>query len=274
MSFTHRLLRKPFFGRFEVPWRWPAGVDEGRWTRVAFRNPAGAQLAGLVGEAEGSPTGALVLAHPMGRAAKGFWLRSGHGDLFREAGFHVLAFDFNGFGESEPVSFDYPADVLAAGRWVQARYPALPVGLVGISLGAGWGLCAMARGGSPFRAAVLEAAFPTLPDFWRHYPMAYAALRAALLVRPAFERGLRPERDAARLLGRPAVRLLYGRADRYTPPAHGERLLRALDGVADAALWVLPGVDHAGAYREAPEAYAERVVPFLHDALGASTPAP
>jgi len=275
MSFTHRLLRKPFFGRFEVPWRFPQDADQRRWERVSFRNPSGARLAGLVGEAEGEPAlGALVLAHPMGKAAKGFWLRDGHADLFRRAGFHALAFDFNGFGESEPTSFDYPADVLAAGRFLEERYPSLPTGLVGVSLGAGWGLCAMAREGSPYRAAVLEAAFPSLPEFWRHYPVAYSLLRASQLVRPAFERGLRPERDAARVLGRPAVLLVYGDADRFTPPAHGERLRRALDEAGAAVeMWVLPNVDHALAHRDLPEAYAQRVVPFLRDALGRQAPA-
>ena len=110
----------------------------------------------------------------MGKAAKGFWLRYGHAALFRQSGFNVLVFDANGFGESAASSFDYPSDVLAAGLWAQARTQALPVGLVGASFGAAWGLCAMARAESPFRAAVLEAAFPTLPEFWRHYPFPHA----------------------------------------------------------------------------------------------------
>ena len=273
MSLVHRLLRKPFFGRFEVPWRWPQGADEAAWERVSFAGYRGAWLVGLWGEAEGKPRGVLVLAHPMGKAAKGFWLRYGHADLFRRAGFHVLAVDANGFGESTPVSFDYPADVLAAGQWVQAHHPSLPVGLVGASFGAGWGLCAMARDGSPFRAAVLEAAFPTLPEFWRHYPAAYATLRASQVVWPRLERGLRPEREAARVVGRPSVLLVYGADDRYTPPEHGERLARALDaGGAHTDLLVLPKVGHTFAYRDAPEEYEGRVIPFLQSVLRESVP--
>lgn len=228
---------------------------------------SGARLAGLWGAAEGESRGALVLAHPMGKTAKGFWLRHGHADLFRRAGFDVLAFDANGFGESEPVSFDYPADVLAAGVWAQRRSAGLPVGLVGASFGAGWGLCAMAREGSPFQAAVLEAAFPTLPEFWRHYPAAYATLRASQVVWPWLERGLRPEREAARVVGHPDVLLVYGTADRYTPPEHGERLARALGDTSHVDLLVLPDVGHTFAYRDAPEEYARQVIPFLQNAL-------
>lgn len=267
MSRLHRILRKPFFGRFEVPWTWPESVDRTKWERLAFENPGGARLAGLWGAAEGDALASLVLAHPMGKAAKGFWLRHGHAELFRRAGFHVLAFDANGFGESEAVSFDYPADVLAAGLCAQARSPGLPVGLVGASFGAGWGLCSMARAGSPFGAAVLEGAFPTLPEFWRHYPVAHAVLKASQLVWPSMERSLRPEREAARVLGRPEVLLIHGGRDPYTPPEFGERLLRAFGDAARAELWVIPQAEHTYAYRDAREAYAARVIPFLARAL-------
>jgi pimeloyl-ACP methyl ester carboxylesterase len=270
MSRLHRLLRKPFFGRFEVPWEWPSPDEEARWQRVNFRSGNGARLAGIWGPAEGIAQATLVLAHPMGKAAKGFWLRHGHAALFRRSGFHVLAFDANGFGESEPASFDYPSDFLAAGQWAREREPALPVGLVGASFGAGWGLCSMARAGSPYRAAVLEGTFPTLPEFWRHYPVAYATLRASQFVWPQMERNLRPEREAARVLGNPPVLLLYGDQDIYTPPAHGERLLKALAHSARAEMHVFPGVGHTFAYRDAAEAYAARVIPFLRAALAAT----
>jgi pimeloyl-ACP methyl ester carboxylesterase len=262
----HRLLRKPFFGRFEVPWVWPEGIATAGWERIDIDGPAGATLAGFWGAAAPAQ-GTLVLAHPMGKAAKGFWLRQGHAGLFLRAGFNVLVFDCNGFGESEAVSFDYPADILAAGRWAAKRTPSLPIGLVGASFGAGWGLCAMARDGSPFRAAVLEAAFPTLPDFWRHYPAAFALLKASQVVMPWLERGLRPELEATRLVGRPAVLLVYGDADTYTPPAHGERLRQAMAPSARAEMDVLPGVGHTFAFRDAADAYATRVLTFLRKQL-------
>ena len=267
MSRLHRLLRKPFFGRFEVPWVWPAETDPSTWDRVTFANPAGVHLAGLWGTAEGDAIGTLVLAHPMGKAAKGFWLRYGHATLFRQSGFNVLVFDANGFGESAASSFDYPSDVLAAGLWAQARTPALLVGLVGASFGAAWGLCAMARAENPFRAAVLEAAFPTLPEFWRHYPFPQAMLKLAQFVRPELEMRFRPEHAATQVGGNPPVLLVHGGADEYTPPAHGERLLKAFEGSARAELWVVPGIEHTYVYRDAPAAYAARVVPFLTSAL-------
>jgi alpha-beta hydrolase superfamily lysophospholipase len=267
MSLVHRILRKPFFGRFEVPWTWPDGTDPARWERVSIASPTGSRLAGLWGAADGAARATLVLAHPMGKAAKGFWLRQGHAELFRQAGYDVLLFDANGFGESAPASFDYPSDILAAGQWAQSRTPDAPIGLVGASFGAGWGLCAMAREGSPFRTAVLEAAFVTLPEFWQRIPVAHAALSVGRFLRPALERRFRPELEATRLRHRPPVLLVYGDADHWTPVDHGERLARAMRDSADARLLVIPGIDHTYAFRDARDAYVGAVLPFLADAL-------
>jgi pimeloyl-ACP methyl ester carboxylesterase len=145
----------------------------------------------------------------------------------------------------------------------QALAPERPVGLVGASFGAGWGLCAMSRAGHAFRFAVLEGAFPTLPEFWHHYPVAQAALRLSQVVAPSFERGLRPERDAARVIGAPPVLLLYGADDVYTTPTHGERMRAACATCTSAELHVLPDVQHTFALRDAPAQYRELVLCFL-----------
>jgi fermentation-respiration switch protein FrsA (DUF1100 family) len=114
---------------------------------------------------------------------------------------------------------------------------------------------------------VLEAAFPTLPDFWKHYPVANAAIRMSQVVWPSLERNLRPERQAALVKGNPSVLLIHGDADIYTPPHFGERLQRAFGTAAKTELMVLPSVDHTFAYRDAADAYRARVIPFLNEAL-------
>ena len=270
LSLVHRILRKPFFGRFEKPWRWPKGVSPEGWQRVQIDAPAGTRLSGLWGPSFGVATATLVLAHPMGKSAKGFWLAEGHADLFRRQGWNVLVFDANGFGESSPRSFDYTADVLAAGLFAQRLMPHLPIGLVGASFGAGWGLCAMSRPESPFRVAVLEAVFPTLPEFWRHYPIAHFALKLSQLLVPSIERRMRPELAARNVVGQPKVLLVYGSADIYTPPHFGERLCRVLSQRGECRLEVLAGVGHTFALRDSPKAYREAVLPFLAQHLNSA----
>jgi len=45
------------------------------------------------------------------------------------------------------------------------------VAVLGASMGAAMSLCAMAQPAHPFKAAVLESAFPTLLHFWSRYPI-------------------------------------------------------------------------------------------------------
>jgi pimeloyl-ACP methyl ester carboxylesterase len=273
MAPIHRFLKKPFFGRYQTKWHWPQDIPQEDWQRISFLSASGANLSALLAEAFSQPArGALVLAHPMGRAAKGFWLKHGHAHLFRQAGYHVLAFDFNGFGESPSTTFEYPADVLAAGHYLSQYFPDLPLAVVGASFGAGYALCALSNPDHPFQAAIFEGAFPTLPDFWQHYPFLQFLLKLSQLVYPALEGSLRPIEAAAQLKNHPQILLIYGEADRFTPPAHGHRLYEVLQHHTDVKLWLVEGVTHTLAYQEKPALYQREVLEFLETSFSPPPP--
>lgn len=180
MALIHRILKKPFLRHFEREWRWPEDVAQEGWDAVSIKSASGSNLKAIFGASQTKHVlGVIVLAHPMRKAAKGFWLKSGHAELFRNAGYHVLAFDFNGFGESQSTTFDYPSDVIAAGEYIKHEYSSLDIAVVGASFGAAWSICAMSRTAQPFKAAILEASFPTLSDFWQRYPFPNFMLKAS-----------------------------------------------------------------------------------------------
>lgn len=261
---AYRVFKKPFFGRFMRPWRWPDGVDQQQWQRLDIASGSGARLSALLAETHAAEAkGAMLLAHPMGTAAKGFWLKQGHAELLREAGYHVMLFDLNGFGESSSTTMDYPLDVLAAGQALQQRYPNLPVALLGASMGAAMSLCALAQPGHPFKAAVLEAAFPTLLHFWRRYPIPRLGIQLARLLYPAGERRLRPLHAADHLVGQPPLLMIYGEADPYTPVCDGQQLHQALARSTHTEFWQVPEAKHTLAYAAQPQVYARRVTAFL-----------
>jgi pimeloyl-ACP methyl ester carboxylesterase len=174
-----------------------------------------------------------------------------------------MVFDLNGFGESSSTTMAFPLDVLAAGQALQAQYPDLPVAVVGASMGAAMSVCAMAQAGHPFKAAVLEAAFPTLLHFWSRYPIPKLGIQLSKLVYPAAERGLRPIHAAQRLVGRPSMLMIYGDADEFTPVADGQLLLRALSDKTHTEFWQVPGASHTHAYAAQPRDYAQKVIGFL-----------
>jgi alpha-beta hydrolase superfamily lysophospholipase len=261
---AYRLFKKPFFGRFVRPWRWPDSVDQHHWQRLSVESQSGAIIAALLAPAHTPQAkGAVLMSHPMGVVAKGFWMKYGHAELLRQAGYHVMVFDLNGFGESTSTTMDYPLDVLAAGQALQARYPDLPVAVVGASMGAAMSVCAMAQSEHPFKAAVLEAAFPTLLHFWSRYPIPKLGIQLSKVVYPAGERSLRPTHAAEHLVGSPALLMIYGDADEFTPVKDGELLWQALRHRTQTEFWQVPGAKHTHAYAAQPKEYAEKVIGFL-----------
>jgi uncharacterized protein len=263
----YRLLKKPFFGRFNRPWRWPKGVSEEAYQRHEVVGRSGARLRVLIREAA-QARGVLVLAHPMGAAAKGFYLRQGHVDAFVAAGFHCVTFDFNGFGESESTDFDYSGDLLAVAHWAGSRFPGLPMAAVGASFGAMRAMEAAADASCRFSVIVAEAVAPSLPEFWKIYPLHYTLLRLLKLASPGGERRLRPSAMIREYPPGRSVLLIHSHADRFTPPSHGDALEHAAPPHVLVERLVLEKSEHTHALRDERERYLGTVLEFLERRLG------
>lgn len=262
--FWHHQLKKPFFGRFMKPWRWPAGVPAEGWQRVTIDSASGSPLAALLKRAA-QGRGIVVCAHPMGLAAKGFWLRYGHAQALLDAGFHVLAFDFNGFGESPSTSFEYPLDAVAAGQWVRQRFPGLPVHALCASFGALNTLSAMDRADFPYDSVVAEGCSPSLPQFWKAYPFAYAVLQASRVLAPASERRIRPVAHLPRAKPGVPLLLIHSHGDRWTPVAFGDELELAVAPTTPFRRLVLERADHTHGLRDEPGRYLPAVLEFFEE---------
>lgn len=268
---SQRWATQPFTRAYRTRrWRWPAGYAEAAsWQRTSFANAQGVRLAGLFRPAAGRPRGIVVCAHPLRRDAKGFFLRTSHAAMLRQSGYHVLLFDFNGFGESARGGCLYPLDVVAAGHHAARLAPGLPVGVLGVSFGAAWAACALADPCHNFDAAVLENPFTTLPAYFARHPVHHRILRALCRWMPREAAALSP---AERLRAACRIRsllLIYGENDLITPPAAGSQLLQSLPEKqrSGGALWIVPGAGHNEAVCIAPRAYRRRVADVFGSAL-------
>jgi alpha-beta hydrolase superfamily lysophospholipase len=259
---THQ-LKKPFFGRFMRPWRWPAGVAEDGWERVAIQSESESRLSAVLRLAPQPARGVVVCAHPMGLAAKGFWLRQGHAQALLDAGYHVLAYDFNGFGESPSTNFDYPLDAIAAGAWARQRFPGLPVHALCASFGAINTLSAISHRAFPYDSVIAEGCPPTLPQFWKAYPFAHAVLQLSRWIAPAGERKIRPIAHLPEARAGLPVLLIHSRADRWTPVAFGDELAAAAAPTTPLERLVLDKADHTHGMRDERERYLPAVLDFL-----------
>jgi pimeloyl-ACP methyl ester carboxylesterase len=264
----YELLKKPFFARYQVDWRWPVGqeADRSNWQQVSFASQSGAEIKGLYGWAITEKAKAsIVCGHPIGTAAKGFYLKQGHANLLRQHGYHVLLFDFNGFGESASGSFTYPLDVIAAGQKMHQLEPSMPIGYLGVSFGAGWGICAFAQAEHHFEVAVLEGPFTSLEEYWQRYPIPYRLIKSMGVFMPKLAHALRPIEQVANMQKVKSVLYIYGELDDTTPPEMAHRFQAASNIPTD--LWLVPSTKHTLSLATAPEEYQRRVIGFFDDAF-------
>jgi pimeloyl-ACP methyl ester carboxylesterase len=260
----HGLLKRPLFGRFMKTWRWPNGVPREGWQPAQIPSDSQASLVALVRQSVASAIrGVVVCAHPMGLAAKGFWLRNGHVEALLAEGFHVVVFDFNGFGESASTNFDYTADVIAVGRWAQSRFPGLPVHALTASFGAMNTISAMGLPGFPYQRIVAEGCARSLPAFWKAYPFAYAMLEVMRRVSPERERKLRPELQVRRMPAHCSLLLIHSRGDAWTPVVNGDCIAAAAPPGARVERLILQHAEHTHGMRDERDAYWPAVRRFL-----------
>ncbi|MES1211510.1 MAG: alpha/beta hydrolase, partial [Acidobacteriota bacterium] len=179
------------------------------------------------------------LMHPWVEWGKSYFHRRGRVQALREAGYHVLAVDLGGFGDSRRIPGFLDRDVEAALAALRSRAGGLPLHLWGVSSGAYWSHFLLARI-ADVSGGVFEDVSPHLLQWsWRMAPLG----RPFYLF---FENVLRSSyryldlRRQAPFLNLDAVSYVSGGADRGVPPDE----TRELAGAAGGRVLIVPGAGH------------------------------
>ncbi len=265
MSKIYSILKKPFFGRFMVTWRSPfSDEDDKNWEKISFSSDSNAEIKAMWADGIGQSKATIVMAHPMGKEAKGYWFKNGYTELLLAEGYNLLIFDFNGFGESDLGNFNYFDDVIAAGLYAKKRNPKLPIGYFGISLGAMWGTVGLAERKDVFQCVILESGATTFPEFWRHFPLAYRMLIFFNFCFPRFASRIVPVERVKELDYLDNVLFIYSKTDKYMPVSMGERIHANCD--ASSELFIIDDAPHANIMKSNyKEVYSQKIVTFFND---------
>ncbi|MDX1905618.1 MAG: alpha/beta hydrolase [Bacteroidia bacterium] len=266
--YLYKWLKRPFFGRFMVTWRSPLSPEEqAAWEPVRVSSRSGGTIAGLF-SAVPDAKATLVLGHPMGKEAKGYFIKHGYTDLYRAQGYNVLVFDVNGFGESSHGNFSYFEDIVAIGQKARELTPDLPIGYHGISLGGQWATIAFADPGHVYDFAIIESAATTLEAFWIHFPVAYRTLRIMGVFLPRYKKQISMVdriREATRLK---SVLFIYSETDTWTPVHMGVSF--QANCPVPATLWTVPDAPHAMIMKSPyADAYRAKLLEYTAAAVGA-----
>ena len=222
---------------------------------------------------EGSVRGAVVLMHGIRADRRALVDRA---RMFRDAGYHVLLFDFQAHGESPgeriTVGWREQHDAVAAVAWMRARHPGVPVAVVAQSMGGAAALYAGARLDAD--ALVVESVYGSLAEATANR-LAMRLGRPGAWAAPLFTSQMRPRlgvpadslnpAEAARQSVAPIL-VAGGTEDAHATPAEVQRIYA--NAPEPKSLWLVEGAAHQDLYAFAPEAYRARVLVWLAEALG------
>jgi hypothetical protein len=265
----YRLLKKPFFGRFMVKWQNPLTPEQQKdWQPLQTQSKSGGTIYGLFAKALTDKVKAtIVLGHPMGKEAKGYFLKNGYTELLRKNGYNTLVFDINGFGESTHGNFSYFEDIVAIGIEASKLTPNIPIGYFGISLGGQWATIAFADETHKYDFAIIESAATSLDDFWINFPIAYRTLKVLNIFLPKYKKKIKMEeriKEAKRLK---SLLLIYSNIDDWTPVSMGK--IFKTNSSVPTELWTVENAKHATIMKsEHKEEYEQKIINYFNSQTG------
>ncbi len=196
-------------------------------------------------------------------------------------GYQVLLIDFRACGLSDgrftTLGYHEVLDVLGAVDYLRARLGDLPIGVLGISMGAVAAI--MAAPACPhIEAMVVDSAYADLEsaigkklaDILRLpflVPLGWVSIRLGEWISQGNVAAVRAVDYVGRIAPRPLL-IIYGELDDYLPSDHPQRLFDAANEPKE--LWLAPGSGHAMARLDRPEEYVRRVQAFFERHLSSA----
>ena len=262
MSF-YKILKKPFAGRYMVPWINPLNEDEMLdWERLEVKSKSGGTIIGLFARTKKKAKATIVLGHPIGKEAKAYFLKKGFTHLLRENGYNILVFDMNGFSESTIGNFEFHEDIIAISQRAKKLNPNLPLGYHGISLSGQYGIISFTDVDHLFDFAIIESATTTLEEYWRNFPVAYWILRGLAVVMPSYAKKSRSIEQVEKIRRLQSILFIYSHADKLTPASMGERYLKKCR--INAEIWTVEKAKHANIVNSIhKEDYQNKIISFF-----------
>ncbi len=236
-----------------------AGIEV-RWNKY-FVKSGEKNLCVLQRSVLDSAKGIIILSHSYLAEAKKFYLTRGHAQMYLDQGFEVVIFDFNGFGESPFVDFDYCGDLTAVADFIQKSNPGKPVFGHGVSFGASHTITYGTAADNVFQRIIIENCLDSNLSYYRKRNIKLHFMMLSLMkIFPAVNKdhnyinGIKNLKNIKRAL------FIYNTDDDLTTIKMGEQLCEACN--VTASMEIFSG-QHLQAFQKNPDKYTEKVISFL-----------
>ncbi len=203
--------------------------------------------------------GVIILCHPFLKYGMHYFFKNNMDLQLLSQGFHVVSFNFKGFGSSTLKGHAYSDDVLSIGYLIQKNYPNLPIHLLGCSFG-GFHLChALMKDATPFASVVLDSVPCSVNAFFKTGILA-TAMKWASNSKLSQSVGIRPINHSLEKIGELPVLYLYGDMDKYISQLDIDNLKRKCKGLDFAQF---SGCGHLEIYKKNKQCYIQIIVEYF-----------
>lgn len=254
---------KKIWGNHQFDWSPPEIYGpKNHWVEHFATNKYGVRLAALFGQSKTFPVkGSVLLGHPFRNDAKNYFLKSQHVSILRNNGYHTMLFDFNGFGASENGNMDYGEDIIAAGKLLADIAPKLPIGYLGVSVGAGWGILGLSANTHPFKVAVLDSPITSITDFAHYFTIVRKLLLCLSGTSSLINQAISPWQSFKHIKNLNSILLLYGGKDVIAPSGLGQIL--KYNSNIEVSLKIFEDAAHMKAIDQYPKSYEIHLIRYL-----------
>ncbi len=224
----------------------------------------GSSLEGAIHESQNlKPLGVVILCHPFVKYGMHYFFKNELDIELTKLGYHVVSFNFKGFGRSNIKGHAYFNDVLSIGQSLREQYPNLPIHLIGCSFGGFHLSHALAQNTSLFTSAVLDSVPCSVNVYFKKGILSHAmAWLSSSKLAPIT--GTQPIKDSLKKVNNFPLLFLHGASDNYLPEADVEEL-RAL--CASIQFKKFEECKHLEIIKKYRSDYLQLVSQFFNDSL-------
>jgi len=155
-----RVMFAPVFG-----WRGPDAEDVRRFQVLGIDNST---LDVACFETDRTiAKGVVILCHPFLKYGMNYFFQNRYHQWLLGAGYHVVGFNFKGFGTSTLAGVSFADDVSSIASWARAKYQGLSLHLLGASFGGYHGVHALASKSPGISSAVLDSVPAMIASYFK-----------------------------------------------------------------------------------------------------------
>jgi pimeloyl-ACP methyl ester carboxylesterase len=203
--------------------------------------------------------GVVLLCHPFLKYGMHYFFNNELDKALNDQGFHVVTFNFKGFGHSNIKGHAFYEDVLSISDLIKRQFPHLPLHLLGCSFGGFQLSHALARDGSLFNSVVLDSVPCSVTTYFKNGLLG-PAMKMLSNSKIAQATGTMAVKHALSKVSKLPIAFLYGSQDKYAPQQDIDELKAQCK---DIVFMKFDGSDHLENYKKHKQAYIQFVVQFF-----------